>query len=142
MGKGEVQGEVEEQLLLSRPSLSPTAVFTGQLAIIGDMLITELVSCSPSFTVPNCFPHIHYVFHNTLWAKNPILIFFTVVLVHIVDIDLYNNVDNKALEMISVVPTFCVLSELSLRKERRREALANTSQDTLSQVGGCDQVQK
>ena len=29
VGKGEVQGEVEEQLLLSRPSLSPTAVFTG-----------------------------------------------------------------------------------------------------------------
>ena len=42
MGKGEVQGEVEEQLLLSRPSLSPTAVFTGQLAIIGDMLITDI----------------------------------------------------------------------------------------------------
>ena len=64
------------------------------------------------------------------------------VLVHIVDIDLYNNVDNEALEMMSVVPTFCVLSELSLRKERRREALANTSQDTLSQVGGCNQFQK
>ena len=49
--------------------------------------------------------------------------------------------DNEALEMMSVVPTSCVLSELSLRKERRREALANTSQDTLSQVGGCDQFQ-
>ena len=49
VGKGEARGEVVEQLLLSRPSLSPTAVFTGQLAIISDDYADYadyVVSCS------------------------------------------------------------------------------------------------